>query len=225
MRRIPARARVLLRPLTGERIHVAMSRMFPRRNDYGDASFDELVDELAAVEICTLGALRRLMLKHRRRLLMVDRGRLALWEKRHFAEDFGADFVADATRRQHWFAYPALVRIAMVMEYGDTIYAQDMIEEQDDPELDEEEEAAVAALSPSDIDAIDQAILSLCEVHWRKVAYVVGFAMDVHPDRYLDIPDYYYGMRVRALVEAGVLEAQGNLRRMRFSEVRLRQSA
>lgn len=97
-----------------------------------------------------------------------------------------------------------------------------MIEEQDDGELDEEDEAAVAALGPSDVDAIDRALLSLCEERWRKVAYVVGHAMDVHPNRYLDIPDLYYAQRVRALVEAGKLEAVGNLRRMRFSEVRLR---
>jgi len=98
-----------------------------------------------------------------------------------------------------------------------------MFEEHDDPELSEETEAAVAALSPSDVEAIDRALLSLChDVHWLKVAYVVGHAMDVHPDRYFDIPDLYYARRVRALVEAGVLEAVGNLRRMRFSEVRLR---
>lgn len=97
-----------------------------------------------------------------------------------------------------------------------------MIEEQDDPELDEEDEAAVAALSPSDVEAIDHALLSLCDRHWRKVAYVVGYAMDVYPDRYFDIPDIYYAMRVRALVDVGLLEAQGNLRRMRFSEIRRR---
>jgi len=119
VRRVPARALVLQRPLTGERIHLAMSRMFPRRNDYGDASFDELVNELAAVGICTLGSLRRLMLEHRRRLLKVDRGRLASWERRHYAEDLGAEFVADATRRHYWFAYPALVRIAMEMKFGE----------------------------------------------------------------------------------------------------------
>jgi len=35
------------------------------------------------------------------------------------------------------------------------------------------------------------------------------------------IPDIYYANRVRALVEAGRLESQGNLDYMRFSEVRL----
>jgi hypothetical protein len=36
------------------------------------------------------------------------------------------------------------------------------------------------------------------------------------------IPDVYYAERVRALVDRGLIESVGNLRRMRFSEVRRR---
>jgi hypothetical protein len=75
---------------------------------------------------------------------------------------------------------------------------------------------------PADIDAIDRAILAQCESHWRKVAYVVSVAMEAYPDRYFEIPDIYYGARVRELVTSGRLDAKGNLARMRFSEVRLR---
>jgi hypothetical protein len=56
---------------------------------------------------------------------------------------------------------------------------------------------------------------------WRKVALVVAVAMDAYSDQYHDIPDVFYGQRVRDLVSSGHLAAQGNLRRMRFSEVRL----
>jgi hypothetical protein len=35
------------------------------------------------------------------------------------------------------------------------------------------------------------------------------------------LPDVYLSQRVRELVESGLLENQGNLARMRFSEVRL----
>lgn len=51
---------------------------------------------------------------------------------------------------------------------------------------------------------------------------VVAIAMDAYPDQYYDIPAIFYGQRVRELVATGQLEAQGNLRRMRFSEVRLK---
>ena len=45
--------------------------------------------------------------------------------------------------------------------------------------------------------------------------------MDAYPDQYLDIPDVFYSQRIRELVSGGQLQAQGNLHRMRFSEVRL----
>jgi hypothetical protein len=44
--------------------------------------------------------------------------------------------------------------------------------------------------------------------------------MYAYPDRYDDIPDVFYGKRVLALAEQGLLEASGNLRQWRFSEVR-----
>ena len=119
MRHTPARKQIRDRQLTGVVIHSVMSKIFPKRNDYGDASFDELVPELSAVGILTAGSFRRLMLKHRLALLQVDRDRLAPWEQRNYSEMFGAAFVADAVRRQYWFAFPALVRTAMEMEFGE----------------------------------------------------------------------------------------------------------
>jgi hypothetical protein len=91
----------------------------------------------------------------------------------------------------------------------------------DDPPLDAEDLRAVAALSRDDLAAIDKALLASSSGDWRKVALVVAVAMDVYPGQYLDIPDVFYSQRIQELVSGGQLEAQGNLRRMRFSEVRL----
>jgi hypothetical protein len=99
----------------------------------------------------------------------------------------------------------------------------DPTEDQDDPPLDAEELQAVAALTPDDLGAIDLALLAASDSNWRKVAFVVGTAMDAYPHLYHDVPDVFYAQRVRALVSAGQLEAQGNLHRMRFSEIRLPQ--
>lgn len=35
------------------------------------------------------------------------------------AEQFGAEFVRDAVRRQYWFAFPGLVRNAAELEFGE----------------------------------------------------------------------------------------------------------
>jgi hypothetical protein len=92
----------------------------------------------------------------------------------------------------------------------------------DDGPLTPEEEAMVARLSDSELQEIDEALISHTTRQWRKVAMVVGTTMSSLPNRVPGIPDVFYAMRVRKLVEDGVLESQGNLARMRFSEVRLR---
>jgi len=91
----------------------------------------------------------------------------------------------------------------------------------DDEPLMPEEEARVARLSQSELLEIDEALLSNVKPQWRKVAMVVGITMSSLSIRLPGIPDVFYGMRVRKLVEDGMLESQGNLARMRFSEVRL----
>lgn len=87
--------------------------------------------------------------------------------------------------------------------------------------LDEEDTNAIAALAASDVDAIDQAILSNSSCHWKKTALIIATAMYAYPDRYDDIPDVFYGQRILALAQKGLLEASGDLRQWRFSEVRL----
>lgn len=92
-------------------------------------------------------------------------------------------------------------------------------EDNEDLLIDDEDLLAVSALTEEDIAAIDDAILAEASIHWGKVAMVVIKAMDAYPDKYLDIPDSFYGQRVRQLVLSGKLQSQGNLCRMRFSEV------
>lgn len=36
-----------------------------------------------------------------------------------FTDEYGEGFVRDAIRRQYWFAYPALVRTAAEIEFGE----------------------------------------------------------------------------------------------------------
>lgn len=83
------------------------------------------------------------------------------------------------------------------------------------------EEEQVKRLSRSEVDEIDKALLAHVDNHWQKVAKVVGMTMMETPERIIGIPDKYYASRVRALVEQGTLQSQGNLENMGFSEVRL----
>ena len=94
-------------------------------------------------------------------------------------------------------------------------------EPQPDPSLSPEESARVADLSERDVRGIDAALLAEASSQWRKVARIVGGAMSRQPTRIPGIPDLFYSQRVRHLVDNGFLEANGDLRFMGRSEVRL----
>lgn len=86
------------------------------------------------------------------------------------------------------------------------------------------DEIAQLQLSESDIEQIDAQLMGNACTRWRKVAMIIGMAMmalEEQGKRRIGVPDLYYAMRLRTLVADGKLESQGDLYRMRFSEVRL----
>ena len=89
-----------------------------------------------------------------------------------------------------------------------------------DPDLTPDQMELVAKLTKAMINDIDDALLSNTSNMWRKVARVVGTTMSDFEPRIKGIPDVYYAGRIRALVEKGLLESQGDLKRMRYSEIR-----
>ena len=94
-------------------------------------------------------------------------------------------------------------------------------EDFDDPPLTAEQQALVAKLTETELKAIDLALLANAHTQWRKVARIVGTTMSALAQRPKDVLDVFYAQRIQRLVAAGALEAQGNLKRMRFSEVRI----
>lgn len=90
-----------------------------------------------------------------------------------------------------------------------------------DPSLSPSEWRKLLRLTRLRVARIDAALLAQASFQWRKVARVVGTAMLKQPRRIAGVPDLYYAKRVQVLVRRGVLQAQGNLNAMRYSEVRL----
>lgn len=91
-----------------------------------------------------------------------------------------------------------------------------------DSELTDEQAALVAALSISELEQIDNALLAHSSPrHWLKVARIVGAVMTEKHEHVTNLPDAFYAKRVATLVMQGKLESQGDLQRMRFCEVRI----
>ena len=90
-----------------------------------------------------------------------------------------------------------------------------------DPEITEEQRKNIDILSLEKLKEIDSTLLSYASKNYTKVAMLVGkllMSNDVHVK---GIPDTFYSERIRILVKKGLLESQGNLHYMRYSEVRL----
>jgi hypothetical protein len=78
-------------------------------------------------------------------------------------------------------------------------------------------------LGKAGVERIDRELLGHVRSSWLKVARVVNSAIDAQAlDPWDDGCLHLHVRRLMELVESGTLEAQGNLRRPRFSEVRLR---
>jgi Protein of unknown function len=68
---------------------------------------------------------------------------------------------------------------------------------------------------------LDNAIFSALTSRWQKTAMVVGNALKHCETLALPVDEEMVGVRIRALAEAGRLEGEGDLRKWRYSEVRL----
>jgi hypothetical protein len=78
---------------------------------------------------------------------------------------------------------------------------------------------AIHITDPSVAASVDDEIMRAASKNWRKVAMIVGIVIQANPHRGLQ--DTAIAERVKLLVAEGRLEAQGNLDRMTYSEVRL----
>lgn len=108
---------------------------------------------------------------------------------------------------------------SIVRESGGNLVVDDSSELPEFP--DEAELALVAELGADGLAALDATLLQEASHRWRKAARVIGFAaedFDSRPD--IETCFRVLARRLIALVDAGKLEAQGNLAWPRYSEVR-----
>lgn len=144
-------------------------------------------------------------------MCLVEASRLE--RERHIAE-------AVAVLERYLLAEPSLERRAVIADEIARLAASP--EDDDAPDLLPSEAvlAHVGALSPSQLEAIDRTLLEMIGPHFQKLAFIVGETLTQLSDRLPPIPDVFYAQRVIRLVNLGLVEAQGDLRRMRSAEVR-----
>jgi hypothetical protein len=71
---------------------------------------------------------------------------------------------------------------------------------------------------------LDRLLLSFCNAQWRKVARIAGNTLKALEEQGVQIDDSIADQidaRMAVLVGSGQLQAQGNIKKWRYSEVRL----
>ena len=114
-----ARQRVLSRTLTEVLLGNALRRLLPRRNEYGPINYPELITELKIFGITNLRQLRRLVLRHRREAIRIDREPFDAINARINRKELGDEMFIYLERRQMFFSWEALVRIILELHFGD----------------------------------------------------------------------------------------------------------
>ncbi len=118
MRHQGARAKAELASLDAEAIRTVVRPLFRRRNDYSEATLDELPAELRRFGILTVKDLRLLMKKHRRALLDDENVRMSRAETLWLNQEINLVGL-DAFAGKSWFSFAGLVRQAMELEFGE----------------------------------------------------------------------------------------------------------
>jgi hypothetical protein len=107
-----------MRSLTPQAVHKALSRFFPAKNDDFPSDYVEELAELRAFGIAAEEQLDELLHRRAEGVMEIDRSPMSESNIRMHSEDSGEEFVATRLREGFWFSYPALLRIALELEFG-----------------------------------------------------------------------------------------------------------
>jgi hypothetical protein len=105
--------------IDGQHLYALMRRLFPKENDHSSFDGAELVQEFHYFGVHTRKQARRLLKRHRRSVIDIDREPFDELNERIFSTEFGEARMWDFKRRRAWFTYAGLARIALELEFED----------------------------------------------------------------------------------------------------------
>ncbi len=101
-------------------LHKTMRNLFPKKNNFGlIGDLEEVHSELVEFGIITKKETSLFLKRHRRWILEGEKSKLDKFHEKFYREELGEKQYSEAIRRQFWFAYPAMVRIALEREFGE----------------------------------------------------------------------------------------------------------
>src|SRR5437867_2619225 len=105
--------------LTPEGVHRTLKRFFPAKNDDFESDYAEEFAELHDFGITTEEQLLDVLQRRAAEVMEIDRSPMDDEQIALCSDDLGKEFVTHRLREGFWFSYPALLRIALELEFGD----------------------------------------------------------------------------------------------------------
>jgi len=105
--------------LTPPRVYEALKRFFPAKNDDFQSDYVEEFAELHDFHIDSEEQLSELLRRRVGQVMEIDRSPMDEYMVRYYAHEFGTESVARRLREGYWFSYPALLRVALELEFGE----------------------------------------------------------------------------------------------------------
>ena len=102
-------------------VYKNLCALLPKANNYvaSESGYSEELIELKYFGITTNKQLRLLLKKQRKQLIAIERSPIDAYHQKMYKEEMGAKKFNDHTRKNYWFAYPGLLRIALELEFGE----------------------------------------------------------------------------------------------------------
>ncbi len=104
--------------LTTDGVHRTLKQFFPSKNDDFESDYTEELTELHDFGINTKEQLVDMLQRRADAVMEIDRSPMNDAEIQMHSDDFGKEYVENRLREGFWFAYPALLRIALELEFG-----------------------------------------------------------------------------------------------------------
>lgn len=93
--------------------------VFPKKNDQISSDYVEETEELDRFGIKTPEQLHSLLSKRKKEILEIDASPLDEQHLQWYSKEYGEEFVRKRHKEGYWFSYPALIRLALELEFQD----------------------------------------------------------------------------------------------------------
>ncbi|MGZ5281564.1 MAG: hypothetical protein ACXWDO_08850 [Bacteroidia bacterium] len=109
--------------LTPTVVYNILAEIFPKQNDFAASDYTEELNELFDFGIKTKEQFIKLLQNHFHKAMEIDAEPLDDFHIESYKKEYGDEFIENKIRNNFWFAYPALLRIVLELEFGEKYIA------------------------------------------------------------------------------------------------------